>query len=80
MKVQISVTLIICGTILMLAPHIYSVAQTFLVAEVMADLSKEISFSTGVKKSYQLICIVSGILMILAGIIGSIWPRPQNSN
>ena len=74
MKVQLSITLIICGTMLILVPHIYSVMQTSLVVQAMTELSEKVSLSTGLKKSYQCVCIYTGIVMILVGVIGSFLP------
>jgi len=67
MKTSVAITLIVCGTVLIVVPHIYSVIQTALVARTMAELSKEVSFGTGVQKNFNIFCVLIGVVMILAG-------------
>ena len=76
MKTSIATTIIICGTLLIIVPYISHSIGTAQVVDAMTKLAEPVNLKTGLPKSFHTICIVSGILMIASGIIGSLVKRP----
>ena len=73
MKNSIAITLIICGTILIMTPHIYSIIGTSLTARTMIKLSSEhVSFASGVSKHFNILGVVIGISMVTIGSLGTL--------
>ncbi|MCK4914507.1 MAG: hypothetical protein KAS69_07945 [Planctomycetes bacterium] len=67
MKSSVAVTLIICGTFLIIVPFISESIGTHQVANVMIQLDKSVDLKTGLPKSYLTTSITIGAIMVLIG-------------
>ncbi len=67
MKPAVSVTLIICGTVLILAPIIRNAIATGMVAWVMAWTGRDAELTATFPTYYDLACLVVGIAMAALG-------------
>ena len=79
MKVSIAIALIVCGTVLIIAPYVSHSIGVGQVADVMSQLSKPVSLKTGLPKSYYTVCVISGLAMILTGAISSFVKQKEPS-
>jgi len=71
MKVSVAIVLIICGTVLIIVPYVSHSIWMSQVADVMIQLSKTVNLKTGLPKSHDTVCMISGLAMILTGTISS---------
>jgi len=71
MKVSVAIALIVCGTILIIVPYVSHSIWMGQVADVMSQLSKPVNLKTGLPKSHDTVCMISGLAMILIGTISS---------
>lgn len=69
MKTPVTITLIICGTILILAPIIDSMVVITQVAETMEELKKDVNLNSNLPDYYDNACMIIGLLMIAVGIV-----------
>jgi uncharacterized membrane protein len=78
MKVSVTITLIVCGTVLIIVPYVSHSIWMSQVADVMSQLSKPVNLKTGLPKSHDTVCMISGLAMILIGIISSFVKQKKN--
>jgi TRAP-type mannitol/chloroaromatic compound transport system permease small subunit len=65
--------LIVCGTVLILVPHIASVIGTAQVAHLIETTQRpDVSLNGGLNPAYTTWTIVAGILMIICGVAGAL--------
>ena len=69
MKPSIAITLIISGTVLLVAPYLHSAVMIGRVAETMAAVEKTVNISSDVPRYLDTICCVLGCAMIGIGAI-----------
>ncbi len=67
----------ICGTFLMVVPHVSSLIGATLTARTMIELSKNVSLTSGAGKYLDTITVGAGITMILIGIVGEFLKYPR---
>jgi hypothetical protein len=67
MKSSVSVTLIICGTVLILAPIIRNAITTGMLAWVTAWTGKDAKLTGEFPNGYDLACLVAGVAMAIIG-------------
>jgi hypothetical protein len=73
MKTSAAIALIVCGTVLILVPHITSVIGTAQVAHLIEATQKpDVSLNGGMSPAYDFWTVVSGITMIISGVIGAL--------
>jgi TRAP-type mannitol/chloroaromatic compound transport system permease small subunit len=72
MKTSAAIALIVCGTVLILVPHIASVIGTAQVAHLIEDGKSDVSLNGGLNPAYMTWTIVAGILMIISGVAGAL--------
>ena len=75
MKTSAAITLIVSGTVLILVPHIASVIGTAQVAHLIETTQKEVTLNGGLPHAYDLWTVVSGIVMVISGVIGAFKTR-----
>ena len=75
MKTSAAISLIVCGTVLILVPHIASFIGTAQVAHLIETTQKEVSLKGGMSPAYDVWTVVSGIVMIISGVIGAFKAR-----
>jgi len=73
MKTSAAITLIVCGTVLILVPHILNAIGTAQVAHLIEATQKpDVSLNGGLDPAYTTWTIVVGILMIISGVAGAL--------
>lgn len=73
MKTSAAITLIICGTVFLLVPQVLGAVGTAQVAHLIeATKNQSVSLNGGLSPGYGTWTVVSGILMILSGVIGAL--------
>lgn len=72
MKTSVAITLIISGTVLILAPYISTAIGTAQVAHTMSELSKPVNIKATMPEFYDTACMITGIIMILLGSISAL--------
>ena len=73
MKTSAATTLIVCGTVLILVPHLLNAIGTAQVARLIEVTQKpDVSLNGGMSHSYDAWTLVSGIAMIISGIAGAL--------
>jgi hypothetical protein len=73
MKTSAAITLIVCGTVLILVPHLLNAIGTAQVARLIEVTQKpDVSLNGGMSPSYDAWTLVSGIAMIISGIAGAL--------
>lgn len=72
MKPAVSVTLIICGTLLILAPWLFQYLQLRELTELAAALKwDQLNYdSSRQQEDYAFFCWISGAAMVLLGVFG----------
>ncbi len=76
----ISITTIICGTAIIIAPMIHDVIATSLVASLLAQTQKHVELNGPLGTSYGGWCLFVGVCMVLAGILLGVFSyRPGRS-
>lgn len=71
MKSSVAVTLIVCGTTLILAPYVESALGTMQVAHLIATTQKTVNLSGSLPQSYASWTIVVGAIVIFIGVFGA---------
>jgi hypothetical protein len=71
MKNSIIISLIICGTFLIIVPFIHNSISAQQVVNTMALLKEPVHISSGLSRSYYMASTIIGAIMVLAGILGS---------
>ena len=72
MKASVAVTLIICGTILMLAPRVESIAGMSQVAHLLAiTRTPDANLNGSVSPAYTTWTVTFGVAMVLVGVFGA---------
>lgn len=72
MRTSAAITLIICGTVLILTPHIVSTVGTGQIAHLIETTQHpDASLNGGLSPSFNTWTMLIGILMIISGIIGA---------
>jgi uncharacterized membrane protein len=71
MKVSVAIALIVCGTVLIIVPYVSHSISMSRVVDMSTQLSKPVSFKSGLPRSYDKNCMISGLAMILTGTISS---------
>ena len=72
MKSSISITLIICGTLLVLTPFLTNLVLMQVIASVMKSISRDTNLSSDLPKHMQWIACIAGLLMIVMGTRGAL--------
>ena len=73
MKKSAAITLIVCGTVLILVLHLTSAIGTAQVAHLIETTQKpEVSLDGGLNPAYTAWTMVAGILMIISGVAGAL--------
>lgn len=75
MKPSIVITVIICGTLLIVVPYVSSAIGTGQVVEAMASMGMGVNLKADLPKSIDTVCMVLGTLMIAIGIYSSVVKR-----
>ena len=71
MKSSVAVTLIICGTTLILAPYVESSIGISQVAHLIATTQKTVNMTGSLPQSYAAWTMVIGAIVIFIGIFGA---------
>ena len=71
MKASVAITLIITGTILILAPYISTAVGTAQATQAMVELSRDVNLRANMPRYYDTVCLIAGVVMILAGVMGA---------
>ncbi len=78
MKTPVAVTLIVCGTVLIALPYIHNTLAMKQVVDTMVALNKTVNLTADVPRYADAVCMIGGIVMILAGAIAGLrFPSPQ---
>ena len=76
MKSSVAVALIICGTVLILAPLIHNAIATGMVAWVMAFTREDVNLTADFPPYYYLACLIAGIAMVVIGVGKAFGSKP----
>ena len=79
MKVSVAIALIVCGTVLIIVPYAHTSFGISKTADVMIQLSKTVNLKTGLPKSHDTVCMISGLAMILTGAISSFMKQKKDN-
>ena len=71
MKPVVALALVVCGTLLILAPYVSNTIGTAEIANSMVQLQKEVNIHGDMPDWYALGCYAGGIGMIVTAIIAS---------
>jgi len=77
MRSSVAVALIICGTVLILAPLIHNAIATGMVAWVMALTGKDVHLTADFPTYYYVACLIVGIAMVVIGIGRAFGSKPE---
>ena len=73
MKASVAVTLIICGTVMILAPRVESIIGTAQVAHLLAITQRpDANLSGSLSQTYTGWTVFVGIVMVLGGVLGAV--------
>ena len=73
MKTSAAIALIVCGTVLILVPHIVSAIGMAQVAHLIETTQKpDVTLNGGLSPAYTTWTIVAGFAMIVFGIVGAL--------
>ena len=72
MKTSISITLIVCGALLVLTPFLFNLAAMQMAADVMKSTSGNTHFSSDLSSVMQWAAFLAGLLMIGRGTVGAV--------
>ena len=75
MKSSVAITLIISGTVLLVAPYLHSAIMINRVAETMAAVERTVNISSDVPRHLDTVCCVLGCAMIGIGAIAGLKGR-----
>ena len=77
MKSSVSIALIVCGALLVLAPFLFNLATVGITAYVMTSTSGRAHLSTGLDKSMQWTASFAGLIMVVSGTVGAFKSKPS---
>lgn len=78
MKAKVAMTLIICGTILFLAPFVTHAILCRQVAKTMFETNRAVDIRTHQSRSQHTACMIAGGAMILIGTAGSLQQKKKH--
>ncbi len=72
MKASVAVSLVLCGTLLILAPSVHNIVVAAMITVVMVQKSGHASIRADLPHFEALVvaCVIAGAAMILFGVIG----------
>ena len=70
MRSSVAITLIVCGTVLMVAPYIHNGISQRQVTEAMVAIGKSVNLNASMPRHAESACMLGGVLMIAAGAVG----------
>jgi len=78
MKARVAMTLIICGTILFLAPFVTHAIMSRQIAKTMARTNRAVNIRTHQPRSQHTACMIAGGAMILTGTAGALRQKKKH--
>ncbi len=72
MKSSVTITLIICGTLLVTAPYIHNSIATQQLTNTMVALGKTVNLTADVPRYANVVAMLCGFVMILFGVIAGL--------
>ncbi|MDB6171888.1 MAG: hypothetical protein JWL59_1199 [Chthoniobacteraceae bacterium] len=79
---SISITTIICGTALIVAPIVQNILTLHMVASLMAQTHERVDMTGPLSNSYSSWCLFIGVCVIISGLLVGLRFRsaPENHN
>ena len=77
---SISITTIICGTALIIAPIVHNILTLNMVANLIAQGLQHVDMNGSLNKSYSSWCLFVGVCVIISGLLVGIRSREASHN
>lgn len=71
MKSSVSIALIVCGALLVLAPFLFNLAAVHMTADVMKSTSGSAHLSSDLSGSMLWAALFIGLIMVIMGTVGA---------
>jgi hypothetical protein len=72
MKPAVAVALIVCGTVLILAPYVSSAIGDAMLFSLTKAVSHDVSYTNHLPEHYDTFCYIAGLAMIVTGTVGAL--------
>jgi len=72
MKSSVAIALIVCGTILIVTPHLFHAVEMQQLMNTTTALGKPVSFNSSLPDYAHDVCMFGGVIMVVTGAIAGL--------